>query len=178
LKTSITALFLLVGIVAVGSWFWSGAYTVAATQPHSSLVQWLLTTVRDRSIARHSRDIKAPDLSDTGLVKKGAVQYDAMCAVCHRAPGLKPTEISKGLNPPAPELRRTEIQRTYSDSALFWIVKHGIRMTGMPAFGPTHDDKDLWAIVAFTRRLPELQAEDYKILTEREGQNQRSNKLP
>ncbi len=170
MKFLITALVLLISTVAVGSWFiWSGTYSVAATQPHHPFVEWLFVTVRDRSIVHRSKDILSPDLSATELMRHGALQYDAMCAVCHGAPGLKPTEISKGLNPPAPELRRAEVQRTYSDSALFWIIKHGIRMTGMPAFGPTHDDGDLWAIVTFTRRLPELQAEDYKLLTEMDG---------
>ena len=71
--------------------------------------------------------------------------------------------IQQRLNPPAPELRRGEIQKEYNDAELYWIIKNEIRMTGMPAFGPTHEEKDLWAIVAFTRRLPEMQAEDYRV---------------
>jgi mono/diheme cytochrome c family protein len=162
-----TVIVILTGALVATSWFvWSGTYNIAATKPHSAFVEWLFTTLRDHSIAYHSKNIKTPDLGATELMRQGAVHYDAMCAVCHRAPGQEPSEISKGLNPPAPELRRREVQIAYSDSELFWIIKHGVRMTGMPAFGPTHDDDDLWAIVAFTRRLPEMQSEDYKLFTE------------
>lgn len=126
----------------------------------------------------HSKDIKAPLLSDFEWVKVGAQHYDALCVFCHGAPGREASEFSEGLNPPAPELHKVEVQKQYSDAELYWIIKNGIRMTGMPAFGPTHEEKELWAIVAFTRRLPEMQAEDYRVVTERGEQKPPSDKHP
>ena len=88
------------------------------------------------------------------------------------------SKFSKGLNPPAPELRKGEVQKEYTDAELYWIIKNGIRMTGMPAFGPTHKENELWVIVAFTRRLPEMQAEDYRVVTKMGEPNAPSDKHP
>ena len=84
-----------------------------------------------------------------------------MCSECHLAPGVKRTEISQGLYPRAPELRR---KTTLTPEEQFWVVKHGIKMTGMPAWGVTHDDDLLWDVVAFVRKLPELTPEQYEAL--------------
>ena len=86
-----------------------------------------------------------------------------MCSECHLAPGVKRTEISQGLYPRAPELRR---KTTLTPAEQFWVVKHGIKMTGMPAWGVTHDDDLLWDVVAFVRKLPELTKEQYETLVE------------
>ena len=72
---------------------------------------------------------------------KGAGEYAEMCSGCHLAPGMKRTEISQGLYPRAPELRR---KTDLTPAEQFWIVKHGVKMTGMPAWGVTHDDELLW----------------------------------
>ena len=84
-----------------------------------------------------------------------------MCSGCHLAPGMKRTEISQGLYPRAPELRRGS---HLTPAEEFWVVKHGIKMTGMAAWGVTHDDDLLWDIVAFLRKLPELSADQYQTL--------------
>ena len=167
----IVTLFLISSAAIAAGFFLGGFYNVAATEPHTKPVESLLTFVLDRSVSRHSKGIEPPDLTNPDLVTKGAPQYQAMCAVCHGAPGQTATEISKGLNPPAPELQKGEVQRIYSDSELFWIAKHGIRMTGMPAFGPTHNDPALWAIIAFIKRLPEVPAAEYERLTKASAQD-------
>jgi hypothetical protein len=84
-----------------------------------------------------------------------------MCSGCHLAPGMKRTEISRGLYPRAPELRR---KTDLTPAELFWIVKHGVKMTGMPAWGVTHEDELLWDVVAFVRKLPELTPDQYETL--------------
>jgi mono/diheme cytochrome c family protein len=84
-----------------------------------------------------------------------------MCAVCHLAPGMKRTEIARGLYPRAPELRRGA---DLTPAEEFWVVKHGLKMTGMPAWGVTHSDELLWDVVAFLQKLPELSAEEYQAL--------------
>jgi hypothetical protein len=86
-----------------------------------------------------------------------------MCAVCHLAPGMKKTEISRGLYPRAPELRRAS---RLTPAEQFWVLKHGLKMTGMPAWGVTHGDDVLWDVVAFLQKLPDLTAEQYQALVE------------
>jgi len=117
---------------------YAGLYNIAADVPHTQPVYWLLDTIRHRSVVTRARDIVVPnDLDDANRISKGAGQYAEMCSGCHLAPGMKRTEISQGLYPRAPELRRgTDL----TPAEQFWIVKHGLKMTGMPAWGVTHDD--------------------------------------
>jgi mono/diheme cytochrome c family protein len=150
---------MLLGVLAgISLVVYSGFFNIAADVPHSRLVHQLLETVRDRSIAVRAKGVAAPEtLDDPKRIARGAGQYDEMCAGCHLAPGMKRTEISRGLYPRAPDLRRESRDTPEED---FWVVKHGIKMTGMPAWGVTHDDDLLWDVVAFLRRLPDLTAED------------------
>jgi mono/diheme cytochrome c family protein len=139
-----------------------GSFDVAADKPHSQPVFWLMNTVRERSVAVRAADIIVPgDLADAKRIASGAAQYDEMCSFCHLAPGMKRTEISRGLYPRAPELRR---KSELTPAEQFWVVKHGLKMTGMPAWGVTHDDELLWDVVAFLRKLPELTADQYQTL--------------
>jgi mono/diheme cytochrome c family protein len=139
-----------------------GSFDVAADKPHSQPVFWLMDTVRERSVAIRAAGITVPgDLTDAKRVASGAAQYDEMCSLCHLAPGMKRTEISRGLYPRAPELRR---KSELTPAEQFWVVKHGLKMTGMPAWGVTHNDELLWDVVAFLRKLPELTADQYQTL--------------
>jgi len=141
---------------------YTGVYNVAADIPHSSPVYWLLQTTRQRSIAVRARDVAVPpDLDERKRIAFGAAEYHEMCSGCHLAPGMERTEISRGLYPRAPELRRRS-QLTPPEE--FWVVKHGIKATGMPAWGVTHSDELLWDIVAFLRKLPELTPDQYQAL--------------
>ena len=154
------ALLVLVGASAAG--IYAGLYNIAADVPHTRPVYWLFETVRERSVAARARDIVVPkDLDDANRISKGAGQYAEMCSGCHLAPGMKRTEISRGLYPRAPELRR---QTDLAPAEQFWIVKHGVKMTGMPAWGVTHEDELLWDVVAFVRKLPELTPDQYETL--------------
>jgi mono/diheme cytochrome c family protein len=121
-----------------------------------------MTTVRERSVAVRAKDIEVPsDLADPKRIALGAGQYAEMCAGCHLAPGMRRTEIARGLYPRAPELRR---KGRLTPAEQFWVVKHGVKMTGMPAWGVTHDDDVLWSVVAFLRKLPELTPDQYQAL--------------
>lgn len=153
---------LLVVVAGISLAIYAGLYNVAADIPHTGPVYWLVETVRERSIALRAADVAVPgDLADPKRVESGAGQYAEMCSFCHLAPGMKRTEISRGLYPRAPELRRgTDL----TPAEEFWVVKHGIKMTGMPAWGVTHDDEILWDVVAFLRKLPELTADQYQSL--------------
>jgi Cytochrome C oxidase, cbb3-type, subunit III len=159
-KTATTALSIVVGVVGLA--VYSGVYNVAADDPHSRVIHWLTSTVRARSIAARASDIAIPvDLSDPKRIAAGAAEYDEMCRGCRLAPGLEKTEISKGLYPSAPELSRGN---DLNPAEQFWVLKHGIKMTGMPAWGPTHDDILLWDIVAFIQKLPSLTPEQYQAI--------------
>jgi mono/diheme cytochrome c family protein len=154
------ALFVVIGAVLLP--IYAGMYNIAADVPHTQPVYWLLNTLRDRSIAVHATDIVVPhDLDDPKRIASGAGQYAEMCSGCHLAPGMKRTEISRGLYPRAPELRR---KSRFTPAEQFWIVKHGVKMTGMPAWGVTHNDELLWDVVAFLQKLPELTPEQYQTL--------------
>lgn len=153
---------LSVSVAAVSLAIYAGLYNVAADIPHTGPVFWLVETVRERSIAVRAADVVVPgDLGDPKRIASGAGQYAEMCSFCHLAPGMKRTEISRGLYPRAPELRRGSRSTPAED---FWVVKHGVKMTGMPAWGVTHNDEILWDVVAFLRKLPELTPEQYQAL--------------
>lgn len=92
------------------------------------------------------------------------VGYQDMCAACHTPPGDSPSALTRGLNPPAPDLAEAAQQRTPAE--LFWVTKHGIRMSGMPAWGPTHSDEELWPVVALVTRFPDFGGNDYGNLLE------------
>ena len=152
----------LLGIIGASLGVYAGLYNVAADVPHTQPVFWLMTTARERSVAVRAKDIEVPnDLADPKRITLGAGQYAEMCAGCHLAPGMKRTEIARGLYPRAPELRR---KGRLTPAEQFWVVKHGIKMTGMPAWGVTHDDEVLWDVVAFLRKLPDLSADQYQAL--------------
>jgi len=153
---------LLVVIGAASLVIYAGIYNIAADTPHTQPVFWLLETVRERSIAARATGVVVPnDLADPKRVAAGAGQYAEMCSSCHLAPGMKRTEISRGLYPRAPELRRGS---RLTPAEEFWVVKHGIKMTGMPAWGVTHNDELLWDVVAFLRKIPELTPDQYQTL--------------
>jgi mono/diheme cytochrome c family protein len=155
------AVFALV-VVLVAVYLLSGAYSVAASDPEPRPVAAVLHSTMERSVALHARGIDPPPLEDPALLRDGFEHYDEMCVVCHAAPGVERSEISKGLNPGAPRLEREASD--WSPAELYWIVKNGIRMSGMPGFGATHDERELWAIVAFVRRLPRVSPTEYQAL--------------
>lgn len=144
---------------------YSGLYDVAATTPHSGPVSWFMHTTYHASMARRAQAVSAPRLDDDRRRLAGAGDYDAMCAGCHGAPGREPDALGKGLNPSPPDLAESASHLT--DAELFWVTKYGIRMTGMPAWGKTHSDDDLWSVVAFVRELPGLESAQYRNWVER-----------
>jgi len=156
------SLIAIICIVAAGIavFVWSGIYNVSTTEPHWKVTAWLLEEARDRSISAHSKGIAAPALKEENLIGNGLGHYHATCRKCHGAPGYPPDEFAEGLYPSPPHLTSKEIQE-FSDAELYWIVKNGIKMTGMPGFGVTHEENELWGIVAFLRRLATLESDGY-----------------
>jgi mono/diheme cytochrome c family protein len=145
---------------------WSGAYNVAADEPHWRVTEWMIETLRVRSVAARSSAIAVPDLDDDAMIRAGAGNYDAMCAGCHLEPGVASTEQSRGLYPAPPDFTEHRLE---DPAAAFWTVKHGIKLTGMPAWGRSMDDEHIWGMVAFLRRLPSLSEQQYRDLVEASG---------
>jgi mono/diheme cytochrome c family protein len=148
--------FFLVGAVAIFV-ILSGAVSAGATAPVSDVERTLAKLALGRSVARRAPKTENPVKATPETLAKALTHYKGMCLTCHGAGSVDPSAIGEGLNPPAPDLSQPSVQAR-SDGELFWMVQNGIRMTGMPAFGPTHRDEDLWALVAFLRHLPELTA--------------------
>lgn len=171
---------LLMGIVALLTGFtfiYTSIYPMGADVPHNRMTYWLLETLREQSVARASADIRVPDLSSPDLLLSGGPDYNDMCAQCHLKPGTNKSDMSIGLYPSPPNLSLEidvrastyDVGDTASAQRQFWIIKHGIKASGMPAWGPTHDDQRIWAMVAFIQKLPTLTPEQYQILTARES---------
>ena len=156
----------LAALLVVAGFLWSGAYDVGADDPHTRPVQAVLELVRDRSIAVRAGGIDVPpDLDDPARITQGAGNYDAMCATCHLAPGVRDTELSRGLMPAPPDLTRGEVDA----AAAFWVVKHGIKASGMPAWGRSMDDPYIWNLVAFLQALPGMDEARYASLVADSG---------
>ena len=159
----ISALTVLLVLAGAG-FVYSGAYYVGADQPHWSVVAWALDQARIRSIRAHASGITVPsDFDHPDRIVVGVSHYADHCAVCHGAPGVERGEIADGLYPRPPNL--ADAARLYTPSELFWILKHGIRMTGMPAWGD-HSDDELWATVALIEKLPGMTDQGYANLIE------------
>lgn len=164
MKKTITTLVLAgaVSSAAVLGTAYSGLVNVGADDPHLPAVHAFLAMARDRSIAVRARDIAVPDLQDEALIRTGAGNYNAMCIGCHLAPGVEKTELSQALYPLPPNLATIGIGG--DPAAAFWIIKHGIKATGMPAWGKSMGDEYIWGIVAFLDQLPKLDTQQYNAL--------------
>jgi mono/diheme cytochrome c family protein len=162
MKTIRTLAVFVVLLVAAGlAFIFSGFYDVAADTEHTNPVQWVLRTTQSRSVHRRAEEVQPPAwmaAPDPAVVSTGLMHYQEMCATCHGAPGVPISAIGQGLNPAPPELSR----HADEPGENFWIIKHGIKMTGMPAFGVSHSDEEIWAIVAFLQAMPNLTKEEYQ----------------
>ncbi len=145
-----------------GAWFvWAGIYNPAASLQHTAPVYWVLNLAMRQAVQRHGRDIRVPALSDPVLVARGAQLYRAHCVQCHGAPGIAPDAFALGMTPLPANLALTA--REWKDPAeLYWVIKYGIKMSGMPAWEFRLDDADLWAVTAFVNTLPGLSPRDYQ----------------
>lgn len=162
--TLVAALASVVAALGLVTVVFGGVVSVAATDRHWPVTQWVLHTTMKSSVRAAARDITPPpgvDLRDPALAERAFGHYSVACTTCHGAPGLDPSPWMI-TNPPSPLLAETA--DGWSDGELYWIVKHGIKMTGMPALGPTHQDDDLWAIAAFVRQLPTMTPDAYEAM--------------
>ena len=154
---------IVLGVLAVGAgvFIWSGLYNIGADDPHWMPTRVAIDNLRERSIAARMADVQVLNLDDPKRIAMGAVNYSAMCTGCHLAPGVTDSEIRPGLYPTPPNLSKLgseDAKRT------FWIIKHGIKMSAMPAWGKTHTDEQMWNMTAFIRKMPGMTAAQYQAL--------------
>lgn len=158
-STAFVLVLLVIVAAFAGIFIYAGIYNIGADAPHSTAVYSLLRQLRENAIAHHSRNIRVPaDLNSPMRIEAGAGLYQEMCTGCHLGPGVEPSELSQGLYPPAPDLSKS----SRSAGQQFWIIKHGVKLTAMPAWGKTHSDELIWNMVAFIRKLPGMSSEQYK----------------
>jgi mono/diheme cytochrome c family protein len=153
----------VLGVLAIGAgiFIWSGLYNIGADEPHWMPTRVVIDNLREQSITARMADAQVPNLADPKAIAAGAANYSAMCTGCHLAPGVTDTEIRQGLYPMPPDLTKVgaeDAKRT------FWIIKHGIKMSAMPAWGKTHSDEQIWDMVAFIRKLPGMTPGQYAAL--------------
>jgi mono/diheme cytochrome c family protein len=159
------ATLLVLGVAAV-RWTYSGQYDVAADAPHWDVTTRAMATIREHSIEARAAGLTVPNLADPALIALGAEHYAGMCTGCHLAPGMGDNEMRQGLYPKPPNLAA---RRDRGPAESFWIIKHGLKMSGMPAWGVTHDDEAIWGLVAFVQQLPTMDAAAYAALTQAAG---------
>jgi mono/diheme cytochrome c family protein len=152
----------IIAVVAAAVFFFGGFYSIAATEQDPGIVAWAIVHVRDASIAHHATDAPAGSLDDPAVIRAGAHAFAARgCVNCHGGPGAQWQKFSEGLNPDPPDLK--EIVGDIPPRELFWVVKNGIKMTGMPSFGAIGvPDPEIWSIVAFLKKLPTVSEADFK----------------
>lgn len=166
MRLGLTILFSALAVFVIACLaFWaivlSGRVDVSADGDHWTLTESALATIRQNAVAREALSVEdaTSKLDQTGEPHAGIIAYEDMCASCHTPPGGSPTPLAQGLNPSAPDL--ADVAAIRSPEELFWITKHGIRMSGMPAWGTTHDDEELWPIIALITRFPDFTDDEY-----------------
>ncbi len=178
MKTALRVLGVAAAIVVVlfaaGAGFvYSGRYNVAATHGHTKPVEQVFRSMMLRSVTTHARDIHPPanfNAHDRELAEHAAGHYEAMCRTCHGAPGRKPDAWQ--LYPPPPDLADALRVMHWSDAEVYWIIRNGLKDSGMSAFGGSHDDDDLWALTAFVRQLSSISADEYQAMVKQHPVNE------
>ncbi len=153
---------LVVAAVGATAFVWSGVYNIAASSPHTQAVYSLLETTMQQSVRLRARSIEPPALDTPGLFERGAACYQDRCELCHGGPSVAQNDIALGMQPlPGPLV---DANLRWKARELYWITRNGITMSGMPAWKLQLADSDIWAIVAFVQRLPQLSPSDYRQL--------------
>jgi mono/diheme cytochrome c family protein len=152
----------VIGAIAAAIFFFGGYFSVAATEQDPRIVAWTLEKVREASISHHATDTPPANLGDPTMIQAGAKAFAGRgCVNCHGGPGATWAKFSEGLNPSPPDLK--DVAAELQPRELFWIVKNGIKMTGMPSFGAVGvPDAEIWQIAAFVKKLPLVSDADYK----------------
>ncbi|MFB9949471.1 c-type cytochrome [Rhizobium puerariae] len=152
------ALVIILPLLGFG-FAWSGLMGVGASSGHWPITNWFLHWVMRNSIRTAALSITVPSLENPELLPPAAGHFETGCAICHGSPAQGRSDAVLAMLPPPPDLKT--VAPTWSDAQLFQIVKHGVRFTGMPAWPAQARDDEVWAMVAFLRKLPEMDTNAY-----------------
>ncbi|RYF42758.1 MAG: c-type cytochrome [Comamonadaceae bacterium] len=156
------------GALVAAAVVYGGLYNVASTTQHLQPTFTLMETAMRQSVRLRAREVEVPPLADESLVLKGAGCFRDKCVQCHGAPGVAQGDIGKSLQPvPGPLV---DARRHWQARELYWVTRHGIKMSGMPAWDYRLSEAELWAVVAFMQRLPDLDAQQYALMAQRAPQ--------
>ena len=154
------AALLLAGAIGVAGFVYAGVYNVAATEHHTGLTHHLLHYAMQRSVKARSDTVRVPALDARARMDNGIALYRRHCAQCHGAPGVAPEPFARGLRPAPVNL--LEPGRDWPARDLYWVIKHGVKMTAMPGWRYQLSDDELWDLVAFVKRLPAISPQEYR----------------
>lgn len=162
-RWAIAAGVVLLGLAAGGFLFAAaGLAPVKASAGHWAVTRAMLQFAKNRAVATQSIGIEAPDLTQPWWIVKGAGHYESGCRPCHGGPELQNPKVAGAMLPTPPYLPRRIERRDPAE--LFFIVKHGLKFTGMPAWPAPGRDDEVWAVVAFLLELPQLDVAGYERL--------------
>jgi mono/diheme cytochrome c family protein len=174
MKRNILLVISTLSVVALAIFIYieSGAYDISQLSPHNNFTKWVIRTTKHNSIDKRVQSVVEPStLGDSSMIVEGFRHYRSMCSMCHSAPGERPDEMALGLYPEPPLIYKHKEQEDPKE--FFWIIKNGIKMTSMPAYGPTHSDERIWAITAFvTQKLNKMTPEEYAEWIKKYGQEE------
>jgi len=174
MKTILLTCASMIAVFIIGFllYIFSGTYDISQLTPHNGLTKWVIKKTTHASIESRMKENAVPsNINDSTLIIEGFRHYDEMCTDCHGGPGVELDELAAGLYPKPPKIYKHATQEDPQE--FFWIIKNGIKMTGMPAYSPTHTDEKIWAITAFvTGKLNKMSAEEYKDWRKKYGEKE------
>lgn len=150
----------LLGAAIVAAVVGGGLYDISATDQHLAPTYRAIDLASRQSVRVRARGIEAPPLDRPELVERGLALFRDHCVSCHGAPGVAPGTFALGMTPAPANL--VDTARHWSAAEIYWTVRNGFKMTGMPAWQFRMPDEDLWAVVAFVRTLPGLAPQEYR----------------
>jgi cytochrome c len=158
----IGAAIAIVVLVPLGAYTFikSGIYDVGAARPHTKLTEWMTHETMIHSVRRHSANVQAPASFTRAQILAGFCQYETHCVACHGASAIARQRWVDGQEPAPPYL--LDVSQRFDRAGLFWIVDHGIKMTGMPAWRGTMSEQQIWDTVAFLEAMPKMNSQDYR----------------
>ncbi len=148
----LVALFAVL-LIAIAGWFFAARFSLSALNDPGPIETYLATKMKLWVVSRSARGPLPPAPPDNNAsVNIGQMIYGGECASCHGTDGRTPTDVGRWMYPRTLDLGSSEVQ-SWSDAELFWIIKHGIRLSGMPGFGRTRSDEQIWHLVHYVRSV-------------------------
>lgn len=138
----------------------TGSFDARASTPHARLVAWATHTTMIHSMQRGAAKVQPPPAFTPEETEAGFRLYERDCLVCHGGPGTRRGALAQGMNPSPPFL--LDASGRWTRGQLFWIVRNGVKMTGMPAWETVDSDGQIWDLVAFLEAMPWMKPADFQ----------------